>query len=340
MNRQLYIPNRKIIVASSFEGVVNNGAKECLFVSLNTYDKMLHDKSLHGRSILLGSLTPQEFRSSKAVRDSKILETFLKLRPLVAVAEDYLNVLQIAVEYPDLGARIARGDAAAIQFAEGEFEALKASTTKQREVFKKEFYVERKKQQDASYKEWLALQEPYADTLEQLRILSSLKKEAGTRDFSGFTLYYVTSKDEATTYQLCTVYGEFNLFKDGEVKPSIGFDKEKSWPAYFQSLQTCLITQERIIGKDKVEKADKVKQMALAAAQENIPNGQVFRVNDRYDAEEFSALKAAGFVHNFVVTGGYAFQQDYDKAQKAGIRVVEKNRLAETLSEYASKLGF
>ena len=32
---KLYIPKKKIALASSFEGIFNNGALECAFVSIN-----------------------------------------------------------------------------------------------------------------------------------------------------------------------------------------------------------------------------------------------------------------------------------------------------------------
>ena len=343
---QLYIPNKKIAIASSFEGVVNNGAKECAFVSLNAYQKLVDQRKTPGAGFFGREITPDEFRNSDSVRNSNIVRFFLKMRPVVAVAEDYHTVLMVGMLYDhvvndlvgDKSKEFFNKDAA-VEFFCNEFKRTKAQTQKERGYFKVEFDAERKLQQEKDYKSWLALQKPYMDTLEQLRILNGLKKEAGDKNYTGFVLYYVTSKDEASTYQLCTVYGEFNLFKNGEIG-GISFDREKDWPKFFESLQTCIITQDRIIGTGRVAGADKVGQMKLAAEQEGVPHSQIFRLNDRYDPDEVVQLKAAGFEHNFVVTGGYAFSQDYENARTAGIPVIEKSKLAETLSAYAREKGF
>ena len=39
----IYSPKFKIVIASSFEGIVNNGATECALTSFNAYNKMFGD---------------------------------------------------------------------------------------------------------------------------------------------------------------------------------------------------------------------------------------------------------------------------------------------------------
>ena len=325
-----YVPQKKIVIASSFEGVVNNGAKECGVVSLAAYRKMVKEGHIKDTDALLKH------------SENWIMATFLALRPLVAVAEDYLTVMQIIGRlYPDQTRRLVEDrDVSMVKFVGEMFEYIKSQTAKERAIFKTEFYAERKNRQESNYKAWLNLQKPFSETIEQFRKLNELKMfdEKTAVQTSGFKLYYVTSKDEASTYQLCTVYGEFGRFQPGEVSDSI-FTPGEDYAALFESMKTCLIRRDCIIGKETVENVDKLVQMKMVAEKENISPAQVWRLQDRYDKNEFETLKTAGFTHQFVVTGGYAFPTDYANARDDGIVVVERGLMAQTLSDYARENG-
>ena len=339
-NQMLYTPNKKIVIASSFEGVVNNGATECAFVAINTVRRMVARGYMpfHGRD--RARVKQYSIDTFKSFKDLPQTQAFLRLRPLVAVAGDYLTVLQIVADNEDDAKQLVDGVhvESNINFFSREFEVQKKKSSKEREIFGKEFYVVRKETQDKDYKAWLSLQEPFPHTIEQLRILNSLKN-AQDNDFSGFVLYYVTSKDEASTYQLCNVYGELNIFKNGEIS-EVKFKPGVDYAKWFENLKTCMISEERIIGKNNVVDADKIKQMIMVSDKENVPREQVFRVQDRYDENEIETLKQEGFRHHLIVNGGYAFPLDYAKAQKAGIPVIERADMAKSLSEYAKNNGF
>jgi hypothetical protein len=339
----LYVPKKKIAIASSFEGVVNNGATECAFVAMNAMQRMIGNKQLPGfYGYFFNQYTIDEFKSNK-VKNSEVVQAFLKLRPLVAVASDYLTVLQVIEIKSEKAFNIIKKDRpidqinSDIEYLTRYFSSTKSAFSGEREIFDKVFYEVRKETQK-DYGAWLSLQEPFPHTIEQMRILNSLKSAQG-KDFAGFVMYYVTSKDEASTYQLCNVYGELNLFKNGEIS-DVKFNPEVEYAKWFESLKTCLISEDRIIGKNKVEKADKVKQMVMVAEKENIPRNQVLRVQDRFDEKEIAELKQAGFEHHLIVKGGYAFPSDYEKAQKAGIPVFEREKMAEFISEFAREKGF
>lgn len=80
--------------------------------------------------------------------------------------------------------------------------------------------------------------------------------------------------------------------------------------------------------------------MIMAAEKEGIPRSQVLRVQDRFDETEIRELRQAGFEHQFIVKGGYAFPSDYEKARKGGIPVFERHDMARFLSEFAREKGF
>jgi hypothetical protein len=336
----LCIPNKKIVIASSFEGVFNNGAKECAFVSINAFNKMAANKALSSKGFFgQRILEPDEFRGKK-VSDSVEVKAFLALRPLVAVAEDYLTVLLLIDRYPGGAAHITREMSETnVSFFTANFNDLKGRMQAERTAFKSAFYQERKARQEKDYRSWLALQEPYPETLEQLRILNALKDSQPGSKVNGFFLYYVTSKDEQSTLDLCKVYAQFGQMGTTEILDAI--PQNTDWQAYLRSLQTCLISPERIIGITKVPGGDKLRQMSTIFGLENMNDpAQVWRINDRYDEEEIASLKGAGFVHYFVSTGGYAFPEDYEKARRNGIPVIERSHLADSLSDYAAENGF
>lgn len=223
----LYVPKKKIAIASSFEGVVNNGAAECAFVSLNAQRRMIGRGELPGfAGFFKQQLSVGEFNKKNGevhprdwIKGSIPVRAFLALRPLVAVAGDYLNVLQITEKCRESAFVLVAShemDSRMVDFFSRQFADMKSKTGKEREIFEREFYAVRKETQDRNYKEWLSLQGPFPHTIEQMRILNSLKSAQGN-DFSGFVLYFVTSKDEQSTYQLCNVYGEMGFLREGEI---------------------------------------------------------------------------------------------------------------------------
>ncbi len=343
----MYVPQKKVVIASSFEGVVNNGAKECGVVSLAAYEQMVKGGRLKNQ------------RSFAKEDQQTVMKAFLALRPLVAVAGDYLTVLMLIRNHMATATAMVNGNGRSEQYKkesvahfQKEFEIIKDRTKDQRAEFNKEFYAERKARQTADYNGWLALQEPFAETIEQFRQLNELKSfsvdnlirgqfEGFVSHYQsgGFKLYYVTSKDEASTYQLCTVYGEFGRFKPGEVSDRI-LTPGDDWASFFESLKTCLIHRDCIVGKETVENVDKLVQMQMVAKKEGVPPAQVWRLQDRFDKDEIETLKAAGFEHQFIVTGGYAFPTDYDQARSHGVAVIERGKMASQLAAYAQAGGF
>jgi hypothetical protein len=77
----IYKPSKLLPVALSFEGVVNNGAPECGFVSMNAYPRF------NGQEV--------DHDNWDRIKRAPIIQSFLKLRPLVEIAEDYMAVLRI-----------------------------------------------------------------------------------------------------------------------------------------------------------------------------------------------------------------------------------------------------
>ena len=335
---KIYIPKNRVVVASSFEGVVNNGAKECCLVSLNARERMRHNKALDGASF--GKiLSPGEFQSIP-VQGSYVVKAFLALRPLVAVAEDYLKVLELIERYPNEANGLASGvdKERNICFFTNEFQSLESEP--KHKAFKEEFYRERKAMQEANYREWLSLQEPYAETIAQLREISMHKKANRSGVYKGFVLSYVTSKDEKTTFELCNAWVELGHLLSREVDSFSEPDPLKDWAGFLSRLNNCLIARERIIGLESVPNADKVEQMKIIAAREEVPPNQIIRINDRYDERETNSLILNGFTHNVIVTGGYAFPGDYAKAIREGIPVLKRSNLAQELLNYAKKHNF
>lgn len=327
------MPQKKIAVASSFEGVVNNGARECALVSFNAYHRLLEKKQVCGHRFM-DVMEPDRF-NREAKRDA-VVNAFLNLRPLVAVAEDYLTVIQIiSLNLQHLPSLQVREAEEVFRFFKKEFESAKQATPDSRAAFKEAFYAERKRLQEADYGKWLSLQQPYEDTVQQLRILAKLRAlGADGKVSNGFALYYVTTKDAKSTWELCTVYGKLGSLEAGEVSDGIKAGT-MDWPGYLAQLSTCLIKKDHILAKENGSQPEKMKAISDA---EGIPPGLVWRLNDRYDEKEAAELKAGGFPY-FVVTGGYAFPWDYEKARSAGITVIKRERLAESLSSIAKEKG-
>lgn len=326
---KMRIPKAKVVLAFSFEGIVNNGARECAFTSFNAHRALRLSQAISGEKFFDRHLKPEEF-NSPAVQKSLQVRAFMALRPLVKDAEDYLTIMQLIELYPEECRELLGRKVGAVAFFQREFEKLKSASAQARVSFKEEFYLQREGQKTANFKEWLSLQSPFKGIIRELRKLQGLRALENGKA-KGFVLSFVSSKDEASIMQLCSLYSELGHLAPGEVSTSItGAD--------LQSMGTCLISPERVIGKET--STDKVEQVRIIAERGGVPLSHIWRLNDRLDTGEIHALRNAGVNNNFVVTGGYAFPGDYSRAPKSKAVVVEKETLAYSLSRYATEHGF
>lgn len=316
----IYVPDRKIALASSFEGVVNDGVRECALTSVNAYERM-HPGATYGRIV-----EPQDYSS---VQDSTLIRAFLLLRPLVEVAEDYHTVIDVILRNPRLAHRLVQNpeDERLYDVFGPAFEKRKAETAEERRVFGAkggEFYQERKRMQDADYEAWLGVQAPYPESIAQLRELVKTQRARRGVIQSGFVPYFGTSKDEASTWELCRYYSRTGRLEPRDVGDMVA---------------ECVIHPSRIIGKETT--TDKLKQMVIIGGLEDVPKNQVWRLNDRYDPAQQEQLHADGFNHQFFVTGGYAFPHEVRRAREdRNLVVVNRQNMAEELAAFAKGHGF
>ena len=320
---EIYRPQNKIILASSFDGLVSLGAKECGIVSLAVYKKMVQNGQLRDK----GQLLERE--------ESKVLRSFQILRPLAAGVGDFLTLLQVVAYFPSevdtLGVHLQtepwrRG----MQTFLGErFNALGEIVGEERAIFKAGFYAERERMEKTDYLGWVGLQEPISESIDQFRQLKS----------AGFKLYFVTSDGEESTYRLCTFYGGQEHLRPSRIDDAILAPGE-DLAAYFSSLKTDFISRECVIGRETVESGDRLALMHSVARKENISPAQVWSLQGGYNRAESEILKAAGFENQFVIFTGHAFLSDYENAHADGLVVVERGLMAQTLSGYARENGF
>jgi hypothetical protein len=317
----LYVPKTKIAIASSFEGIFNNGATECALVSLNAYNNQ-DPEAFFGRK-----LSAREFIDS--CRDSTVVKAFLALRPMVAVAEDYRTILDLINSYKASAETLADhpNDIFTYSFFEGKFNEVKEKTKTGRDAFGKGkesfFYKERETLQKASYDDWLNTQEPYADTIPQFRALVDTQEWDGDVPVRGFFPRFATSKDEQSTHALCLFYAKVMKLDPSDVEG-----------------RKCIVPRDGIIGMETVPSRDKVEQLTVIANRLELPRENVWRVEDRYDPKQFEKLHEAGFVHNFLLPG-YATPREIEKAIKDGIfPVFDRGNFATQLASYAEANGF
>ena len=325
----IYAPKSKIAIASSFEGIVNDGAPECALVSFNAYQEQ-EPGSFFGRK-----LTAAEFNAQ--YRDDVRVRSFLALRPMVEVAEDYHTIIALIDMYRSDVGRLAANpaDTEAYHFFVEKARAIRFSPVHDRnrnEFGSKDglFYKERKALQDADYNAWLNMQAPFDDTLPQFRALVDTQtRVAGaptpyTAVRSGLVPWFATSKDEASAYALCQFYAKVMKLDPGDV----GED----------GTQTCMITRDRIIGLEHTR--DKVEQMKIISREEDIPRTQVWRLNDRYDPKQQQQLFDNGFVVQFFLPG-YAAPHEIEAAKSDKlVRTLDRQHFAEQLAAYAEQWGF
>ncbi|MFH1222054.1 MAG: hypothetical protein V1492_03140 [Candidatus Micrarchaeota archaeon] len=357
----VYRPQKKIVVALSFEGVLNNGVKECAFVSLNAYKRMIDNGQI--RSVITKGgffrkiLEPDEFIKNPvnplkpAIKDSAIVAAFVALRPLVAVAEDYYTVLQVINVNHEMAVLLGSPKNIDVyRYFIDKFEALKSwqSTAEERQIFKKEFYAERERIKQVSYEKWLSLQEPYKETIEQLRALAKTREFESGELARGFELYYLSAKDEGSIKELCNFYTKFGHLLDIEVGQERGaagigenVQVEVLRAEFLQRLSNCIVHPDHIIGLKKNPGGDKLLGMKGITEEQGVPPAQVWNVNDRLEKpEEIKRLKDAGFVNQFILTGGYAFPWEYDEAPRYGVHVLQRPHMAVILSTIAGLAGF
>lgn len=321
----IYAPKAKIVLASSFEGIVNNGATECALTSLNAYQKM-NPGSFYGRVV-----EPEEFGN---FANNFTVAQFVALRPLVEVAEDYHTVLTIMHDYPVQAALLTDPFYADLyEFLREKFEETKSRTSKERVRFgsgkQSEFYKERARMQEANYKAWMGTQRPYPNSIREMRKLIETQVRDGNEVHkvlrSGFVPWFATSKDEESTFDLCRLYSDLGLLDPTDVSE--------------RDSGVCVISRERIIGLETTR--DKMEQVRIIAEKEGLLPSQVFRVNDRYDPKQQEELADNGFQHQIMVTGGYVFPYDVERARKDPlIKVVERDNMAEEISRLAEQWGF
>jgi len=318
----VYMPRTRIALASSFEGIVNNGATECALTSLNAYQKM-RPGSFFGRII-----EPAEFGEYVG---TPTVAAFLALRPLVGTAPDYHTVLRMLEMHPERVRYLLDNPDKrdAYEFFTEEFERIKAETEEERVAFGKstetsEFYRERERMKKADYRAWFGTQRPYPNSIRELRKLVETQRLQGEQIVSGFVPWFATSKDEETTFDLCRIYTDLGLLDLRDVS-EIGSG-------------VCIITRPRIIGSQTT--TDKLQQLMIIAKREDVPKNQVLRLNDRYDPKEQQQLADAGFRRQIMVTGGYVFPHDVQRAREDPLLVVvERDNMAEEIARYAQALG-
>ncbi len=316
----VYATKHRIAIASSFEGVVNDGARECALVALNAYHNQDH-KAFYGEK-----LSAAEFNERCVY--SPLVKAFLALRPLAEVAEDYRTILDLIKMYQSKALNLVSdpGDAPAYALLEERFNKLKQRTAAQRNEFGKGkeslFYKERAALQ-RDYDSWLSLQSPFEDTLPQFRLLVDTQTWDGDNAVSGFFPRFATSKDEASTYALCNFYAKVRKLDPADVEG-----------------MKCLIPRDGIIGMETVPSRNKVEQLAVIVDRLEVPRSQVWRINDRYDQGQQEELYDAGFTYQFFLPG-YAAPSEIERAKgDKMVRILERKRFAEQLAAYAEEWGF
>lgn len=317
----VYAPRTKIAVASSFEGIINNGATECGLTSFNAYQRM--DE---GRGRLFGRVVePEDFGS---IRESREMQAFLRLRPLVEVAEDYLTVLEVIDANPGPVTEMLNHTdiEASYEPLIERFGSRKSESWELRARFKEAFYNERKRMVERNYTSWLATQIPFPESVAEMRhLVGTQKRDDSGGVESGFIPWFATSKDEQSTFDLCTFYAAIGRLQSDDVSQ----DEKRQ----------CMITRDRIIGLEHTR--DKMEQMIIIARTEGIPRSQVWRLNDRYDKGQQTRLRDEGFAYQFLLAGGYVFPHEVNRAMEDPMVIVlQRKGFAKSLGDYAQKWGF
>ncbi|MCX6815910.1 MAG: hypothetical protein NT120_03595 [Candidatus Aenigmarchaeota archaeon] len=317
---EIYKPKSRIAVASSFEGIVNDGAPECALVSFNAY----HEQSPN--SFFKGKLDSTAFNHKYKL--SIPVKSLIALRPMVEIAEDYRTVLDLILNYDGLVDVFVRtGDTETYKQLREKFDEIKRNTISERDAFGKGkeslFYKEREALKQANYVGWLNTQEPYEDTLPQFRLLVETQVWDSDKPVSGFYPRFATSKDEKSTQELCNFYVTVAKLDPTDVGGG-----------------RCLIPPNGIIGMETVPSRNKVDQLKVISDRLELPRGHVWRLNDRYDPKQQEELHKAGFVYQFFLPG-YATPSEIETAKTDGlVRTLDRKNFASQLAEYAREWKF
>ncbi|MBU1135320.1 MAG: hypothetical protein V1693_04175 [Nanoarchaeota archaeon] len=346
----VYKPNSVIAIASSFEGIFNNGAQECALTTFNAYrtvpnkskefiqkyedsekieEKLASIDNCNVYKILSGEIIePENFNEYKGNDE---VRAFLALRPLVKKAFEYFFVID-AIRTNTREAQNILNDPNDIDSYDvliETFNRINNSTSPElKKALDTRFYTERKRMQKTNYDGWLGTQEPFEDTInEMIKLTKTWELDEDKNIISGFIPRFATSKDEGSTYDLCTFYvkmkklGEEFVSDEGAVR--------------------CIIPKDGIIGKETIPSREDVERMDYIADDLGLPKEQVWRMDDRYDPDDIEKLNEAGYEH-IILTRGYTFPHDFEKANNDDRILVIENRgeMAKKLGEYAEEHGF
>lgn len=323
----IYSPKSKILIASSTEGVVWDGAKECYLV---THNAALKDINNYKRAEPFDHvIEPKEFTENKEeFLKTKYFDAALKLRPLVKKAWHYFLVFDMIGRNPNWVEDILENpesEKAYLSFIK-EFKELKASTPEA--VHKKMdeiFYAERDRMKIDHHFDWLELYEPIGNRWEEFGKLAETKKSEGGEIVSGFIPAFATAKDEDSGNIVC-----------------VHFVKTKKLDKKHYSdgnAHACTIQRDLIVGKDRVPSRRKVDQLDMLGKITGIPKTQVWNLNDMYSHEELEGLWKEDYRFNFLLPG-YIFPFDVEKAKNDTLVTVLGENFAKQLGKKAEDIGF
>ncbi len=324
----VYKPKVPIIVASSTEGVVWDGAKECYLVAHNAALKNLDDyKVLEPFDHII---EPEEFvKNKEGFLKTEYFDAALKLRPLVKKAWHYFLVLDMIRKHPKWVEDILskpEDEKAYLGFIK-EFSELKASTSPERQEFlDRIFYDERRRMKTTNMFAWLELYEPIGNRWEEFGKLAETKKlDEDGNVISGFIPAFATSKDEGSSHELCV-----HFVRTQKLDKRHYSDK---------NTHVCTVPRNLIVGKDRVPSRRKTDQLDMLREIMKVPKTQVWNLNDMYSHRELEELWGEKYRFNFLLPG-YVFPFDIEKARNDPLVTVLGENFAEQLGEVAKEIGF
>jgi|GEM_PF-3509740 len=323
----IYSPKSKIVIASSTEGVVWDGAKECYLV---THNAALKNLSNYKRAEPFDHvIEPKEFTENKEeFLKTKYLDAALKLRPLVKKAWHYFLVFDMINKNPDWTEDILENpenENSYLGFI-NKFKELKALTPEKMQKKADDlFYDERKRMKRDHHFDWLELYEPIGNRWEEFGKLAETKKSEKGEIVSGFIPAFATAKDEDTSHIVCV------HFVKTEKLDKRHYSDEKAY--------ACTVQRDLIVGKDRVPSRRKVDQLGMLGKITGVPKTQVWNLNDMYGREELEGLWGENYRFNFLLPG-YIFPFDVEKAKNDPLVTVLEENFAEQLGKKAEDIGF
>jgi hypothetical protein len=317
----VYIPNVNIVLACSFEGYLNNGQDECGGTSYNIHVKNGGEKLLEVEEV-----TPKKYLDDDSIRKKPAFEFFRLMRPFVEVAEDYFTVWSIFQEQPGNAAKLlANPDDKELYLSFGQMISDRRASVKGTEL-KTQFYDERKRLKELDPFAWNDFNDPFPEAkIELLKLVETQERENGNIK-RGFIPGIATSKDEKSIKELCVYWEQTG--------------KMARMPMEQDGGRKCVILENHIIGMETVPSRDKVEELVVLAKRADVSHDRVWRINDRMDKKQQKDLLEAGFVHQFVIKGGYASEHHLQEAENDDMVIVlEKENHAQTLGQYAKDWG-